>query len=162
MTVLDLSLWRIPKTLHYQASLSTMETFIWKTVVSHRVYFIIKKKIVNTLNSSAAMKSYLLSCFIGFWRLRKSCIFHHYGEHFPFHLLLAKLLLGIQVYARYQKSVITSQCLCVNMSLSVKKEKILSANNQTFDNRFWESICVKKWRFQNWYSIFIMQPNLQR
>ena len=109
-------------------SLSTMKNSIWKTVVSHRVYFIIKKKIVNVINSLVAMKSYLLSCFIGFWRLRKSCIFHHYGEHFPFHLLLAKLLLGIQVYARYRKSVITSQCLCLNMSLSVKKEKQCQSN----------------------------------
>ena len=99
------------------------ENLIWKTVVSQRVYFIIKKKIVNILNSSAEMKSYLLSWFIGFWRLRKSFIFHPYEEHFPFHLLLANLLLRIQVYARYGKSVITSQCLCLNMSLSVKKEK---------------------------------------
>ena len=128
MTVLDLSL--DSENVHYQACLSTMKTFIWKTVVSQRVCFIIKKKIVNILNSSAEMKSYLLSWFIGFWRLRKSFIFHPYEEHFSFHLLLANLLLGIQVYARFRKSVFTSHCLFLSMSKSVKKK---SANNQTFD-----------------------------
>ena len=101
------------------------ENLIWKTVVSQRVYFIIKKKIVNILNSSAEMKSYLLSWFIGFWRLRKSFIFHPYEEHFSFHLLLANFCLGF----RYMQgignlwlphSVYVSICRC----LSKKKKNV--------------------------------------
>ena len=135
-----------------------MKTFIWKTVACHRVYSIMKdcgkKKIVNIINSSAAMKGYLLSCLIGFWIPRKSTTFQHYGDCFPFHFLLVNLLLGIQVYARYQKSVITSQCLSQHVAVCPKKclltIKLLI---------YW--ILCQNWRFPNYHSILITQPNLQ-